>query len=77
MSELWATALSYIVPNLATILTVLGFLIKTIASSKATNKKTAELLDEKINKIKKMETDVAITKAKVESIEKHLIEKER
>jgi hypothetical protein len=64
-------------PTISAVCTILGGIIALIKSNKSNRLKTKQDIDQQTAKITKVYDDIAIIKAKTESIEKYLIEKEQ
>lgn len=64
-------------PTISAVCTIIGGIIALIRSNKNTREENAKNIAKQTAKITKVYDDIAVIKAKTESIEKFLIEKEK
>lgn len=74
--DTFTTVLIAIVPALTAVATIVGGLVKIGGMLKKNTKDTTDRLEAKTNKMEKSFDDIAVLKAKINSIEKYLVEKE-
>lgn len=75
--DIWTTVLVAIVPSFAAMCTIIGAIIKIINLIKQLKKESDEKLDKSNAKMLKAYDNIAKINAKISSIEKHLLEKEK
>lgn len=75
--DIWTTVLVAIVPAFTAMCTIIGAIIKIINLIKQLKKESNEELDKANAKMLKAYDNIAKINAKISSIEKHLLEKEK
>lgn len=75
--DIWTTVLVAIVPALTAMCTIIGAIIKIINLIKQLKKESNTELDKSNAKMLKAYDNIAKINAKISSIEKHLLEKEK
>lgn len=75
--DIWTTVLVAIVPAFTAMCTIIGAIIKIINLIKQLKKESNEELDNANAKMLKAYDNIAKINAKISSIEKHLLEKEK
>ena len=75
--DIWTTVLVAIVPAFTAMCTIIGAIIKIINLIKQLKKESNEELDKANTKMLKAYDNIAKINAKISSIEKHLLEKEK
>ena len=75
--DIWTTVLIAIVPAFTAMCTIIGAIIKIINLIKQLKKESNEELDKSNAKLLKAYDNIAKINAKISSIEKHLLEKEK